>query len=135
MKTILFAIALLIFQFLKITDENYTDEIKLINLNCVDFKTGTFIANACNYNMPTTTIIRSEKTQKEEATGFETLEASIEWITDCNFKLTYPNSSKDIKGVEIGVEILKIEGQKAICSGTITSEPGIFLNFELEKQK
>jgi hypothetical protein len=35
---------------------------------------------------------------------------------------------------KINVVILKIEGQKAICTATVEGEPGVILNFELEKQ-
>ena len=104
------------------------------NLTCIDFKTGTFKAEGTNYKLQQT-IIRSEKRQKETTDGFETQEATIEWKSECNFVLTYLNSSPDGKGRKISVEILKIEGQKAICTATIEDKPGVVLNFELEKQK
>jgi predicted alpha/beta superfamily hydrolase len=104
------------------------------NLTCIDFKTGTFKAEGTNYKLHQT-IIRSEKRQKETTDGFETQEATIEWKSECNFVLTYLNSSPDGKGRKISVEILKIEGQKAICTATIEDMPGVVLNFELEKQK
>jgi len=105
------------------------------DLTCVDFKTGTFIAEATNYKMPTTTVRRFEKTQKESADGLETLEATIEWKSECNFELNYLNSNPDVKGAKVNVEILKIEGRKAICSGTVEGMPELILNFEMEKQK
>jgi predicted alpha/beta superfamily hydrolase len=105
------------------------------NLTCIDFKTGTFKAEGTNYKLPTTIVSRSEKRQKESADGLETLEASIEWTSECNYELIYLNGSPDMKGQKVSVEILKIEGQKAICTATIEDKPGVVLNFELEKQK
>tara|TARA_B110000240_G_scaffold126733_1_gene141069 strand:- start:53 stop:1264 length:1212 start_codon:yes stop_codon:yes gene_type:complete len=104
------------------------------NLTCIDFKTGTFKAEGTNYKLPTTIVSRSEKTQKESADGLETLEASIEWKSECNYELIYVNGSPDMKGQKVSVEILKIEGQKAICTATVEGMPGINLNFEMEKQ-
>jgi hypothetical protein len=104
------------------------------DLTCVDFKIGTFKGEATNYQMPTTTVSRSKKTQKESADGLETLEATIEWKSKCNYELIYLNGFPDIKGQKVSVEIIKIEGQKAICTATVESEPGVILNFELEKQ-
>ena len=112
-----------------------SSSVKSQNLTCVDFKIGTFKAESINYKMPTTIVNRYEKTQKESADGFETLEATIEWSSECNFKLVYLNGNPDVKGKKISVEILKIEGQKAICTGTVVGMPGVILNFELEKQK
>jgi hypothetical protein len=105
------------------------------NLTCVDFKIGTFKAEGINYKLPTTTVSRSEKTQKEFADGLETLEAAIEWKSECNYELIYLNGSPDMKGQKVSVEILKIEGRKAICTATIEGKPRINLNFELEKLK
>jgi hypothetical protein len=48
--------------------------------------------------------------------------------------LIYVNGSPDMKGQKVSVEILKIEGQKAICTATVEGMPGINLNFEMEKQ-
>jgi hypothetical protein len=104
------------------------------NLTCVDFKIGTFKGEATNYKMPTLIVERFEKTQKEFADGLETLEATIEWKSECNYELIYLNGSPDMKGQKVNVEIIKIEGQKAICTATIEGEPGVILNFELEKQ-
>lgn len=109
--------------------------VKSQNLTCVDFKTGTFKAESINYKMPTTIINRSEKTQKESVEGLETLEAKIEWKSECNFELIYLNGPPEVKGEKINVEIIKIEGQKAICTATVDSKPEVILNFELEKQK
>jgi predicted alpha/beta superfamily hydrolase len=107
---------------------------KTQNLTCIDFKTGTFKAQGTNYKLPTTIVSRSEKTQKESADGLETLEASIEWTSECNYELIYLNGSLDIKGQKVIIEILQIEGQKAICTATVEGMPGINLNFEMEKQ-
>ncbi|ARV05837.1 hypothetical protein BTO04_03595 [Polaribacter sp. SA4-10] len=105
------------------------------NLTCVDFKIGTFKAEGINYKLPTTTVSRSKKTQKESADGLETLEATIEWKSECNYELIYLNGSPDMKGQKVSVEIIKIEGQKAICTATVEGMPGINLNFEMEKLK
>ena len=109
--------------------------VKSQNLSCVDFKIGTFIGESTNYKMPTTIVNRSEKSQKETADGYETLEATIEWKSECHFELNYLNGTPDVKGKKVNVEILKIEGQKAICTATVEGIPGVILNFELEKQK
>jgi hypothetical protein len=103
------------------------------DLTCVDFKIGTFKAEGINYKLPTTNVSRSEKTQKESADGLETLEAKIEWKSECNYELIYLNGSPDMKGQKVSVQILKIKGQKAICAATVESMPGINLNFEMEK--
>ncbi|PQB06727.1 hypothetical protein BST83_05835 [Polaribacter filamentus] len=105
------------------------------SLTCVDFKIGTFKAESTNYKMPALIIKRFEKTQKETAVGFPTTEATIEWKSECNFELNYLNNSPDVKGEKISVKILKIEGRKAICAGTVGGRSGHILNFELEKQK
>jgi hypothetical protein len=107
---------------------------KLQDLTCVDFKIGTFKAEGINYKLPTTTVNRSEKTQKEAADGLETLEATIEWKSECNYELIYLNGSPDMKGQKVSVVILKIEGRKAICTATVEGKPVLILNFELEKQ-
>jgi hypothetical protein len=104
------------------------------DLTCVDFKIGTFKAEGINYKLPTTTVSRSEKTQKEAADGLETLEATIEWKSECNYELIYLNGSPDMKGQKVSVIILKIEGRKAICTATVEGKPALILNFELEKQ-
>jgi hypothetical protein len=130
------------------TNETYTMKIRYIfalillssctvpqDLTCGDFKIGTFKGEATNYQMPTTTVSRSEKTQKESADGLETLEATIEWKSECNYELIYLNGAPDIKGQKVSVEIIKIEGQKAICAATVEGMPGINLNFEMEKLK
>ena len=108
--------------------------VKSQNLTCIDFKTGTFKAEGTNYELHST-VIRSEKTQKEISDGYETQEPTIEWKSECNFQLIYLNSAPDGKVTKVSVEILKIEGQKAICAATIEGEPGLVLNFEMEKQK
>ena len=103
------------------------------DLTCVDFKIGTFEAEGINYKLPSTTVSRSEKTQKESADGLETLEATIEWKSECNYELIYLNGSPDMKGQKVSVVILKIEGQKAICTATVEGKPELILNFEMEK--
>ena len=105
------------------------------DLTCADFKIGTFKAEGTNYKLPTTNVSRSEKTQKESADGLETLEATIEWKSECNYELIYLNGSPDMKGQKVSVVILKIEGRKAVCTATVEGKPGLILNFELEKEK
>jgi len=100
------------------------------DLTCVDFKIGTFKAESTNYQMPTLIIKRFEKTQKEFANGVLRSEAEIKWKSECNFELNYLNQEQ-----KINVVILKIEGRKAICTATVEGEPGVILNFELEKLK
>ena len=100
------------------------------DLTCTDFKIGTFKAEGINYKLPTTNVSRSEKTQKESADGLATLEATIEWKSECNYELIYLNQEQ-----KINVVILKIEGRKAVCTATVEGKPGLILNFELEKKK
>jgi hypothetical protein len=100
------------------------------DLTCTDFKIGTFKAEGINYKLPTTNVSRSEKTQKESADGLATLEATIEWKSECNYELIYLNQEQ-----KINVVILKIEGRKAVCTATVEGKPGLILNFELEKEK
>ena len=100
------------------------------DLTCTDFKIGTFKAEGINYKLPTTNVSRSEKTQKESADGLATLEATIEWKSECNYELIYLNQEQ-----KINVVILKIEGRKAVCTATVKGKPGLILNFELEKEK
>mgnify|MGYP006090503715 CR=1 FL=1 len=100
------------------------------DLTCTDFKIGTFKAEGINYKLPTTNVSRSEKTQKESADGLATLEATIEWKSECNYELVYLNQEQ-----KINVVILKIEGRKAVCTATVEGKPGLILNFELEKEK
>jgi hypothetical protein len=100
------------------------------DLTCGDFKIGTFKGEATNYKMPTLIVERFEKTQKEFADGVLRSEAKIKWKSECNFELNYLNREQ-----KINVVILKIEGRKAICTATIEGEPGVILNFELEKLK
>ena len=104
------------------------------DLTCTDFKIGTFKAEGINYKLPTTNVSRSEKTQKESADGLATLEATIEWKSECNYELIYLNGSPEMKGQKVSVIILKIEGRKAICTATVEGKPALILNFELEKQ-
>ena len=105
------------------------------DLTCTDFKIGTFKAEGINYKLPTTNVSRSEKTQKESADGLATLEATIEWKSECNYELIYLNGSPDLKEQKINVVILQIEGRKAICTATVEGKPGLIQNFELEKEK
>ncbi len=100
------------------------------DLTCTDFKIGTFKAEGINYKLPTTNVSRSEKTQKESADGLATLEATIEWKSECSYELIYLNQEQ-----KINVVILKIEGRKAVCTATVEGKPGFILNFELEKEK
>jgi hypothetical protein len=100
------------------------------DLTCTDFKIGTFKAEGINYKLPTTNVSRSEKTQKESADGLATLEATIEWKSECNYELVYLNQEQ-----KINVVILKIEGRKAVCTATVEGKPGLILNFELEQEK
>lgn len=100
------------------------------DLTCTDFKIGTFKAEGINYKLPTTNVSRSEKTQKESADGLATLEATIEWKSECNYELIYLNQEE-----KINVVILKIEGRKAVCTATVKGKPALILNFELEKEK
>jgi hypothetical protein len=100
------------------------------DLTCVDFKIGTFKGEATNYQMPTLIVERFEKTQKEFADGVLRSEAKIKWKSECNFELNYLNQEQ-----KINVVILKIEGRKAICTATVEVEPGVILNFEMEKLK
>ena len=100
------------------------------DLTCTDFKIGTFKAEGINYKLPTTNVSRSEKTQKESADGLATLEATIEWKSECSYELIYLNQEQ-----KINVVILKIEGRKAVCTATVEGKPGLILNFELEKEK
>lgn len=100
------------------------------DLTCTDFKIGTFKAEGINYKLPTTNVSRSEKTQKESADGLATLEATIEWKSECSYELIYLNQEQ-----KINVVILKIEERKAVCTATVEGKPGLILNFELEKEK
>jgi hypothetical protein len=105
------------------------------NLNCSDFKIGTFSIKSTNYELPTSTVIRTEKTQKESAVEIEMeLEGTIEWKSECNYEFTYTkNASPEMLGKKISTEIIKIEGRKAICKATFEGLPGMVLEFEMEK--
>ncbi|WJS96505.1 hypothetical protein NYQ10_08585 [Flavobacterium johnsoniae] len=103
------------------------------NLKCVDFKTGTFKIECTNYKLPITTLTRTEKIQKESNADLKDLEGTIKWISECNYELIYLNASPEMNGKKVSVEIIKIEGKKAICKSTLESLPDIVLNFEMEK--
>ena len=105
------------------------------NLTCVDFKMGTFKIECTNYKLPITTLTRTEKKQKESTDGLKYLEGTIEWKSECNYELIYLNASPEMNGKKVRVEIIKIEGQKAICNSTFEDMPAIVLNFEMEKLK
>jgi hypothetical protein len=103
------------------------------NLNCVDFKIGTYRLEITNYKLPSITVNRSEKIQKESAVGSKELEGTIEWKSECSYELMYINASPEMNGKKVSVEIIKIEGQKAICTSTFEGMPDVVLNFEMEK--
>ena len=103
------------------------------SLKCSDFQTGKFKLKVTNFNLPSITVIRTEKIQKETADGSKDMEGSIVWKSDCNYDLTYLNATPEMNGKTVRVEILKIEGQKAICKSTFEDMPGIVLEFEMEK--
>lgn len=104
------------------------------NLKCNDFKIGTFRMECTNYKLPSTTLNRLEKIQKEsDPNSKKEMEGSIEWKSECSYELIYTNASPEMNGKKISVEIDKIEGQKAFCKSTFESMPGIVLEFEMEK--
>jgi hypothetical protein len=105
------------------------------NLTCVDFKIGMFKIECTNYKLPITTLTRTEKNQKESTDGLKELEGTIEWKSECNYELIYLNALPEMNGKKVSVEIIKIEGQKAICSSTFEGMPDFVLNFEMEKLK
>ena len=105
------------------------------NLNCADFKIGTFKLETTNYKLPSTTVYRSEKIQKESAIDSEDFEGTIEWKSECSYELIYLNASTEMNGKKVSVDIIKIVGKKAICSSTFEGMPGIILEFEMEKLK
>jgi hypothetical protein len=103
------------------------------NLKCGDFKTGKFKIEITNYDLPSVTVIRTEKIQKEIADGSKDLEGSIVWKSECNYDLTYLNGPAEMNGKIVSVEIIKIEGEKAICKSTFEDMPGIVLEFIMQK--
>lgn len=105
------------------------------NLNCSDFKIGTFRIKSTNYELPTSTVIRTEKTQKESAVEMEMeLEGTIEWKSECSYEFIYTKSvMPEMIGKKISTEIIKIEGRKAICKATFEGMEGFILEFEMEK--
>lgn len=105
------------------------------NLNCVDFKIGTFKLEITNYKLPSITVYRSERNQKETSEGLKELDGLVEWKSECSYELVYLNASPEMNGKKVSVEIIKIVGQKAICNSTFESMPGIVLEFEMEKIK
>lgn len=105
------------------------------NLTCIDFKIGKFKIECTNYKLPITILTRTENTQKESTDGLKELEGTIEWKSECKYELMYLNTLPEMNGKKVSVEIIKIEGQKAICSSTFEGMPAIVLNFEMEKLK
>ena len=105
------------------------------NLNCSDFKIGTFRIKCTNIKAPTFIAIRTEKTQKESAVEIKMeVEGAIEWKSECNYELIYTKSvSPEMIGEKLNTEIIKIEGQKAICKATGEILKGFILEFEMEK--
>ncbi|MDI6033834.1 hypothetical protein QLS91_12205 [Flavobacterium sp. LB2P84] len=104
-------------------------------LTCVDFKIGTFKIECINYKLPIITLTRTEKNQKESTDGLNELEGTVEWKSECNYELIYLNASPEMNGKKVSVEIIKIEGLKAICSSTFEGMPGVVLDFEMVKLK
>ena len=81
------------------------------------------------------TCVERKKNQKEPTDGLKELEGTIEWKSECNYELMYLNASQEMNGKKVRVEIIKIEGQKAICNSIFEGMPAIVLNFEMEKLK
>lgn len=105
------------------------------DLKCTDFKIGTFKLETTNYKLPSTTVYRSEKIQKESDVNSKDLEGTIEWKSECSYELIYLNASTEMNGKRVSVDIIRIEGKKAICKSTFEGMPGIVLEFEMEKLK
>lgn len=105
------------------------------NLSCADFKIGKFKLEVTNYKLPVLTVYRSEKIQKESAVGEKDLEGTIEWKSECSYELIYLNTRPEMNGRKVSVEIIKIEGETAICRSTCEGMDGFVLEFEMEKLK
>ena len=105
------------------------------NLNCSDFKIGKFKIKSTNYELPTSTVIRTEKTQKESGVEIKMeMEGTIKWKSECSYELIYTeNVPPEMAGKKITTEIIKVEGQKAICKSTCEGLEGFVLEFEMEK--
>jgi hypothetical protein len=102
-------------------------------INCGDFKIGSFKLEITNYNLPSTIVYRNEKIQKESSDGADDLEGTIEWKSDCSYELRYLNGPPEMIDKAIFVEIISFEGQKAICTSTFEDLPGVVLEFKMEK--
>jgi hypothetical protein len=105
------------------------------SLKCSDFKVGTFTIKCTNYELPITTVNRSEKIQKESADSQNEIEGTIEWKSDCSYQLIYTNARPEMIGKKVSVELERIEGRKAFCKSTFEEMPGFVLEFEMEKVK
>jgi hypothetical protein len=112
-----------------------TSFAKSQNLNCSDFKIGTFRIETTNVKTPIFIANRTEKTQKESAVEIKMeVEGAIEWKSECSYELVYTKSvSSEMIGKKISAEIIKIEGKKAICKATCEGMEGFILEFEMEK--
>ncbi len=102
------------------------------NLECKDFKTGTFKLESINYKLPITTIIRTGNIQKEMDSNVE-MEGTIEWKTECSYELIYTNASPEINGKKINVQIEKVEGKTAFCKSTFEDLQNLILEFKMMK--
>ncbi len=100
---------------------------------CTDFKTGTF--EYLHPNFSEWTVIRTATTQTETSSksGVE-IQSSIEWISDCEYVLTYKKMKNtnftDLIGSEIHVNILETNRNKYKCH---TINNGIELDLEMIK--
>nr|WP_315163852.1 hypothetical protein [uncultured Flavobacterium sp.] len=103
------------------------------DLKCADFKIGTFKIETTNYKLPISKVIRTENVQKESSENSKELEGKIEWKTECVYELVYLNASPEMNGKKVTVEIIKVQGTKAICTSTFEGMPGFMLNFEMVK--
>lgn len=102
------------------------------NLECKDFKTGTFKLECINYKLPITTIIRTGNIQKEMNSNVE-MEGTIEWETECSYELIYTNASPDINGMRVNVQLEKVEGKTAFCKSTFEGMQNLVLEFKMIK--
>lgn len=85
---------------------------------CSDFRTGTFIySNPLYKNWK---VVRSDNEQIEiDDVEKIKLQASVDWISDCEYNLTYTkfNDSDDspIIGKKINVKIIKVGKNSVVC--------------------
>lgn len=104
------------------------------NLQCKDFKIGTFKIECLKYNLPSATVNRSEKIQKESTVDHKNeMEGTILWKSECSYELIYTNAPPEMIGKKISVVIDKIEAHKAFCRSTFEGMPDFVLEFEMEK--